>query len=239
MLRLSHRLADLGLAEADARPQLAQEWMTLATELDIPTEAAGGFIDEVIASWQDWGELLKIPTTALPSFAEIRPWPRGNHGESESPLRIVVADGNAFTRRKTMALLVEDSGHVVYPADNGNTALALAMEVLPHVIIAHYDLPLLDGPELCQALRATEEGRRMHILLMAEEHGEEQLTRAYEAGADGYAPSTISAKGLRFAAARRAAPGATAEPPGKRTVRNCARLPPSWRWPTGGWRMPR
>ncbi|MBS1148194.1 MAG: putative diguanylate cyclase domain, partial [Proteobacteria bacterium] len=37
----------------------------------------------------------------------------------------------------------------------------------------------------------------MHILLMAEEHGEEQLTRAYEAGADGYAPSTISAKGLR------------------------------------------
>ena len=196
MLRLSHRLADLGLAEADARPQLAQEWVTLATELDIPTEAAGGFIDEVIASWQDWGKLLKIPTTALPSFAEI------SHGHvattaNESPLRIVVADGNAFTRRKTMALLVEDSGHVVYPADNGNTALALAMEVLPHVIIAHYDLPQLDGPELCQALRATEEGRRMHILLMAEEHGEEQLTRAYEAGADGYAPSTISAKGLR------------------------------------------
>ena len=196
MLRLSHRLADLGLAEADARPQLAQEWMMLATELDIPTEAAGGFIDEVIASWQDWGKLLKISTTALPSFAEI------SHGHvvttaNESPLRIVVADGNAFTRRKTMALLVEDSGHVVYPADNGNTALALAMEVLPHVIIAHYDLPQLDGPELCQALRATEEGRRMHILLMAEEHGEEQLTRAYEAGADGYAPSTISAKGLR------------------------------------------
>ncbi|MBS1148193.1 MAG: putative diguanylate cyclase domain [Proteobacteria bacterium] len=110
MLRLSHRLADLGLAEADARPQLAQEWMMLATELDIPTEAAGGFIDEVIASWQDWGKLLKISTTALPSFAEI------SHGHvvttaNESPLRIVVADGNAFTRRKTMALLVEDSGH--------------------------------------------------------------------------------------------------------------------------------
>jgi diguanylate cyclase (GGDEF)-like protein len=196
MLRLSHRLADLGLASADARRRLAKEWVTLAAELDLAQEAAGGFIDEVIASWHDWGELLKIPTSILPPFAEI------THGhaetaEEDSPLRIVVADGNAFTRRKIMAVLVEDSGHVVYPADNGNTALALAMEVLPQVIIAHYDLPQLDGLELCQALRETDEGRRMHILLMADDHGEDQLARAYEAGADGYAPSTLSAKGLR------------------------------------------
>jgi diguanylate cyclase (GGDEF)-like protein len=204
MLRLSHRLADLGLASADAHPKLAQEWMALAVEIDISPDIAGSFIDEVISSWRDWGELLKVPTVALPSFAEI------SHGHAEaekdeSPLRIVVADGNAFNRRKTMALLVENSAHIVYPADNGNTALALAMEVLPHVIIAHYNLPRLDGPELCQALRATEEGRRMHILLMADEHGEEQLSRAYEVGADGYVPSGISTKGLRtrlFAAQR-------------------------------------
>jgi len=45
----------------------------------------------------------------------------------------------------------------------------------------------------------------MHILLMADEHGEEQLSRAYEVGADGYVPSGISTKGLRtrlFAAQR-------------------------------------
>ncbi len=196
MLRLSHRLADLGLARADARPRLAREWTTLAAELDISQEAAGRFIDEVVASWHDWGAQLKIPTSILPPFAEI------DHGhaepsEDESPLRIVVADGNAFTRRKTMALLVEDSSHVVYPADNGNTALALAMEVLPHVLIAHYNLPQLDGLELCQALRATDEGRRMHILLMDDGNDEAQLAYAYEAGADGYVPSALSAKGLR------------------------------------------
>jgi diguanylate cyclase (GGDEF)-like protein len=196
MLRLSHRLADLGHAPADARSRLARDWVTLAAELDLPPESAGGFIDEVIAQWHDWGALLRIPTSALPPFAEID---QGHAvpADDGAPLRIVVADGNAFTRRKTMALLVEDSGHVVYPADNGNTALALAMEVLPHVIIAHANLPLLDGVELCQALRATEEGRRMHILLMTDDHGEDQLTRAYEAGADGYAPATLSAKGLR------------------------------------------
>jgi diguanylate cyclase (GGDEF)-like protein len=96
-----------------------------------------------------------------------------------------------------MALLAEDSEHFIYPAENGNTALALAMEVLPHVIIATYDLPLLSGLELCQALRATDEGRRMHILLSGDGHCREERTRAYEVGADGYVPSSISAMGLR------------------------------------------
>jgi len=199
MLRLSHRLADLGLAEADSRPQLAKEWIGMAIELDIPQEEAGSFIDDVIVTWQDWGKLLNIPATALPSFADIC------HGqleveeeapEKEAPLRIVVADSNLFTRRKIMTMLEEGSEHFVYPAENGNAALALAMEVLPHVIIAHYDLSLLDGIELCQALRATDEGRRMHILLTASDNGEDQLTRAYEAGADGYVPGNISPKGL-------------------------------------------
>ena len=208
MLRLSHRLADLGLAHADVRPRLLKEWLTLAVELDIPPDAAGPFIDAVIDNWREWSELLRIPAAALPSFAEIC---QGHHvpdeGEAEAvmPLRIVVANSNDANRRNTMALLAEYSEHTIYPAENGNTALALAMEVLPHVIIAHYDLPLLDGLELCQALRATDEGRRMHILMTSDEHGEDQLSRAYEAGADGYLPGTLSARGLhtRLRAAQR------------------------------------
>jgi diguanylate cyclase (GGDEF)-like protein len=200
MLRLSHQLANLGLATADVRPRILKEWMTLAVELDIPQEAAGPFIDEVITSWREWSELLKVPAAALPSFTEIC---QGHHeaedelADTDMPLRIVVAHGDAVRRRTTLALLAEHSEHTVYPAENGNAALALAMEVLPHVIITHYDLPLLDGLELCQALRATEEGRRMHILMTSDEQGEEQLARAYEAGADGYLPHALGAKGLR------------------------------------------
>jgi diguanylate cyclase (GGDEF)-like protein len=196
MLRLSHSLADLGLADESRRPQLARAWVEQAEALDIKPEQAGFFIDEVIASWKEWGDLLKIPVTTLPPFAEIERGDDEPH-EHETPLRIVVANSNAFSRRKIMALLVENSAHIVYPADNGNAALALTMEVLPHVIIAHFNLPGLDGPELCHALRETEEGRRMHILLMSDEHGEEQLIRAYEVGADGYAPGSISSAGLR------------------------------------------
>ncbi|MCA1979423.1 MAG: diguanylate cyclase [Thiobacillus sp.] len=196
MLWLAHRLADFGLANEAERPKMAQLWVAQAGELDLKPEHAGHFIDAVIARWKEWGQLLKIPTATLPPFEEIS---QGGDeaAPDETPLRIVVADSNAFSRRKTVALLVENSAHIVYPADTGTAALALAMEVLPHVIIAHYNLSGLDGAELCQALRETEEGRRMHILLLSDERDEEQLTRAYEAGADGYAPSAISAKGLR------------------------------------------
>ncbi|MDP2267505.1 MAG: diguanylate cyclase [Thiobacillus sp.] len=196
MLRLSHRLADLGMAEADKRPGLAKEWMSLATELDIPLEASGIFIDEVIASWRDWGVLLHIPTVSLPPFTELTQR-ADSSANKESALRILVADGNALSRHRIMGLLVEEGGHFVYPADDGNAALALAMEVLPHVIIAHYNLPRLKGPDLCQALRTTNEGRCMHIVLIADEHDEEHLVSAYEAGADAYASSDISAIGLR------------------------------------------
>ena len=196
MLRLAHRLADLGLADEAQRARLAKGWIEQAAELDIEADQTGPFIDGVIASWREWGELLNIPTSALPPFAEIE-LDSGGSQEASTPLRIVMADSNAFNRRKIMALLVENSAHIVYPADNGNAALALAMEVLPNVIIANDNLAGLDGAELCHALRETEEGRRMHILLMSDEHGEDQLTRAYEAGADGYAPSSISAAGLR------------------------------------------
>lgn len=208
MLRLSHRLADLGLANADVRPRLLKDWMKLAVELDIQSDQAGGFIDEVITQWREWSELLKIPATVLPSFSEIC---HGHHEDEDaaqvhaSPLRIVVADGNAAHRRNTMALLTKDTEHTVYPAENGTAALALAMEVLPHVIIARVDLPLLDGYELCQALRATDDGSRMHLLLSGQENDENQLTLAFDAGADGYVPLTVSAKNLhtRLLAAQR------------------------------------
>lgn len=199
MLQLAHRLADLGLADADARAALAKGWIAHAAKLDVPQEDAGLFIDAVIASWQEWGKLLNIPAKALPTVKEIcqgDTLAEDDAGAHETALRILVADARTGSRQRMIDMLSEDGPHFVYPAEHGNAALALAMEVLPHVIVAHYDLPLLDGLELCQALRATEEGRRMHILLTSDDQHEDELTRAYEAGADGFLPGTITVNAL-------------------------------------------
>lgn len=207
MLHLAHRLADIGLSEADQRPNMAQAWLTLAAKLDIQIDEAGIFIDEVIADWHDWGTLLHIQTAPLPAFADMAREEIivAAHAANASSLRIVVADSNAFTRRKTMALLAEAGGHTVYPASDGKAALALVMEVIPHVIISHFNLQQSDDLAFFQALRQADEGRSMYILQMDDIHNEERSIQAYEVGADGYVPSTISARALhaRLLAAQR------------------------------------
>jgi len=196
MLRLSHWLADLVLCDADQRPQLTQVWLTQAAKLDIPAEDAANLIDDVIAEWHDWGTLLQIHTEPLPSFAEFTQ-ENESTGKDASSLRIVVADSNEFTRRKTIAMLAEDGNHAVYAVDDGHAALALVLEVMPHVIIAHCNLKQMDGLALCQTLRQTSEGQGVYILLMDDQNNVAYSIQAYEGGADGYVSSSINAITLR------------------------------------------
>jgi len=210
MLHLSHRLADLGLAEADERPGLAKEWISLATELDIPLEASGILLTRSSQAGATGGccsTSRPYVCPILPSSPKVRLRPR----PMNRPCALWWQMAIALTRHRIMKLLVEEGGHFVYPVEDGNAALALAMEVLPHVIIAHHNLPRLSGPDLCQALRATDEGQRMHILLMADDDDEAQLAQAYEVGADAYASSTISAMGLRARLHAAQASGAVAK----------------------------
>jgi len=152
--------------------------------------------------------LLQIHTEPLPAFAE---YVQENESiaKDASSLRIVVADSNEFTRRKTMALLAEDGNHTVYAVNDGHAAMALVLvlEVMPHVIIAHCNLKQMDGLALCQTLRQTGEDQGVYILLMDDEHNVEHSIRAYDGGADGYVSSTLNARTLhtRLVAAQRMA----------------------------------
>lgn len=206
MLRLAHRLADIGLADADQRPSLTQAWLKLSAELDIPADEASPFVDDVVAEWHDWGTLLQIHTEPVPSFSDLVHEDKETV-EDASSLRIVVADSNEFTRRKTMSLLAEGGGHAVYPVSDGHAALSRVLEVRPHVIIAHCNLQQLDGLALCQTLREADAGRGIYILLMDDHPNMGHSIRAYASGADGYVTSTISSKALhaRLVSAQRLA----------------------------------
>ncbi len=206
MLRLAHLLADIGLSQENQRPHMMQAWLALAATFDISVDEASHFIDDVIAEWHDWGTLLQIHTEPLPSFVE-QTRQSENPAMDSSSLRIVVADSNEFTRRKTLTMLAEDGNHSVYAASDGHAALALVLETTPHVVIAHCDLQHIDGLALCQTLRDTAESFGIYILLMDDHHNVDHSIRAYESGADGYVTSTINAKTLhtRLLAAQRMA----------------------------------
>lgn len=206
MLRLAHGLADIALAPADQRPQMIPAWLALAEKLDVRFDDVGRFVHDLIGEWHDWGTLLKIQTEPLPPFTGLFDKDE-KAAKDASLLRIVVADSNDFTRRKTMALLAESGQHTVYPVGDGHSAMALVLELMPDVIIAHMRLDQMDGLALCQTLREVHAGRGIYIVLMDDKHSDEFSIRAYEGGADSYVPSTISSRALhaRLVAARRLA----------------------------------
>ena len=74
MLRLSHQLADLGLAELDARPALARAWMSLATELDMPCASSSlmAMPSRATGSWGCW--LRKVDMSFTPWTMAMPRW---------------------------------------------------------------------------------------------------------------------------------------------------------------------
>jgi CheY-like chemotaxis protein len=66
--------------------------------------------------------------------------------------RVLVVDDNEPSA-KTMGKMVESLGHKVKIAYDGITAIAVAKEFLPHVILMDIGLPIMNGYDVCRALR--------------------------------------------------------------------------------------
>ena len=68
--------------------------------------------------------------------------------------RALVVDDHPSFRRSARALLVEEGFEVVGEAEDGATALALAEELVPDLILLDVQLPDIDGFEVASRLLA-------------------------------------------------------------------------------------
>ena len=70
---------------------------------------------------------------------------------AEAPLILVVDDESHILH--VVSLKLQNAGYRVITAEDGEEALALALEQRPALVITDYQMPRLSGPELCQRLR--------------------------------------------------------------------------------------
>lgn len=68
------------------------------------------------------------------------------------PLRILVVDDNQLILR-LLALVLEEVGFEVVPADSAEAALAIARADPPDLLVVDHELPGLSGADLVRALR--------------------------------------------------------------------------------------
>jgi signal transduction histidine kinase len=101
----------------------------------------------------------------------------------DAPLVLVVEDDDDL-RELIGELLAER--YRVEGARDGVEGLAAAQRLRPDAIVSDIAMPRMDGYQMCKAIRAQEEGRRVPIIFLTARALLPRLLEGFEAGADDY-----------------------------------------------------
>ena len=99
--------------------------------------------------------------------------------------RILIADDNNDAL-ESLATLLQLSGHEVFTATNGGTALQSAERHLPEVALLDIGMPLLDGYEVAKRIRAQPWGQRITLVALTGWGQDSDRRRSREAGFDSH-----------------------------------------------------
>jgi two-component system sensor histidine kinase/response regulator len=123
--------------------------------------------------------------------------------EGRRVLRILLAEDNIVNQRLTSRLL-EKMGHTVTIAGNGQIALQLLAEEDFDLVAMDMQMPIMDGLEATEKIRASEKktGKHVAIVAMTANAFEEDRERCRQAGMDGYIAKPVSSKSIEMEIAR-------------------------------------
>ena len=196
----ARRMADLGSSPVAERQRSISELMLLGGKIGLDATALGDVFDRVVTQWHAWAELLKVPAVQLPSFSAMSsapvPRPEEEPAKTRTGKVVLLVDDDPTGRMVTQGLLDHLLGCTVHTAENGKEALALALEVMPQIVITDWRMPVMDGLEFCRALRATDWGQSMYVVMLTGEEDDEKIIEAFEAGVDDYLTKPIHVRAL-------------------------------------------
>lgn len=196
----ARRMADLGLSDETQRHENVSELLLLGSKIGLDATALGEVFDRVVRQWRGWADLLKVPASHLPSFDAMTrapvPRPEQETGKAHSRTRVLLVEDDPATLMMTKGVLTHLLGGIVHTAENGREALALALEVMPQIVITDWLMPAMDGLEFCRALRATDWGESMYVIMLTGEDTEEKIIAAFEAGVDDYVVKPVNGRAL-------------------------------------------
>lgn len=204
ILTLASRIADICLAPEMHRRSLMPDYFLLGGKLSISPEMLTDLSDQVVRDWADWCRFLEVPDQALPPFGELMkasqmpPFvsfddvPSNNAGER---FRVLVVEDERSMRSLLKALL-DHIGHDCLEAENGRLGYQLALQERPDLMIIDWAMPEMNGLDLIRALRQTEVGRGIYILILTGMDQEDMLVEAFAAGADDFLTKPLKPKVL-------------------------------------------
>ncbi len=163
---------------------LPSERISVQRELESTHTGVAPFVEEALRWLPDVPPAPSAAANALPTAGVAQ----------TSGDRVLVVDDNADMRTYIAGLL----GQLwqVQVASDGASALELAREIPPSLVLADVMMPGLDGFQLLRALRADERTQDIPVILLSARAGPEATVEGLESGADDYLIKPFSAREL-------------------------------------------
>jgi len=103
-------------------------------------------------------------------------------------MRVLVADDEPLNRDFLKRLLTAQGYEVLAAADGAAALRLLKQESAPQIALVDWEMPELNGLELCRAIRRDIHDRYVHVMMLSGIHPDEHRIQALEAGADDFLP---------------------------------------------------
>ena len=127
--------------------------------------------------------VVRLPAS-LDIAQVVQPGPNETQTNSATH-RILVVDDNKDSA-DSLALLLELTGHEVFTAHDGYSALDAAEQHRPDVVLLDIGLPALNGYDVCRRIREQPWGHTMVLIALTGWGQDEDRRRSQEAGFDGH-----------------------------------------------------
>jgi two-component system, cell cycle response regulator len=101
------------------------------------------------------------------------------------PYPILLAEDDPISRRLFEKLLVKE-GFVIKAVENGRKALELFRQQFFPIVLTDWQMPEMEGPELCQAIRKENPSRYVYIVMLTSKGSKDDIISGLSAGADDY-----------------------------------------------------
>jgi len=111
-------------------------------------------------------------------------------------VHVLIAEDEAVTRL-TLSAALKGMGHeVTVSADGAEAWSDLQLMHIP-VVISDWQMPELDGPELCRRIRGRQDPRYTYFILVTATGGKQRYLEGMDAGADDFITKPVDLEELR------------------------------------------
>ncbi len=106
-------------------------------------------------------------------------------------MQVLIAEDDKISR-KTLALYIKKLGYDPLTAADGEEALHLWMENRPRIILTDWNMPGMDGVELCSKVREAEMDEYTYIIMITSRDESDDLIHGFESGVDDYLTKPVN-----------------------------------------------